>query len=169
MAITATDIEFRLSGGASNSSGDASLGGTISSNAVSASINAFFDRVTGAEASAGDTEYRCLYIRNSHATLTLYAAAVWISSNTPSGSTAISIGLGAAAVGATETAVANESTAPGGGVSFSAPSTYGAGLSIGDIPAGSYKAVWIKRVVDASAPAYNNDTFTLNVQGDSGA
>lgn len=168
MAIAASDIDFRLSGGASNADGNASIGGAISSNAVSASLNALFDRVTGAEASAGDTEYRCIYVKNSHATLTLYAATVWLSSNTPSADTAAAIGLGAAAVNATETAVADESTAPAA-VSFSAPASYAAGLLIGDIPAGQYKAVWIRRTVTASAAAYNNDGFTLNVQGDSGA
>jgi hypothetical protein len=168
MAITASDIDFKLSGGASNADGDASLGGVISSNAQSASLNAFFDRVTGAEALAGDVEYRCLYVTNSHGSLTLYAATVWLSVNSPSTDTAIAIGLGTAAVNAEEQTVGNESTAPSG-VSFSAPASYAAGLLIGDIPAGQHKAIWVRRTVGSSAAAYNSDGYTLDVQGDSGA
>lgn len=168
MPITASDIDFRLSGGAANAVGDSSLGGVISSEAVSASLNALFDRVTGAEAAAGDVEYRCVYIKNTHGSLTLYAATVWIDSNTPSTDTAIAIGLGTAAVNAEEQTVGNESTAPSG-VSFSAPGSYGAGLVIGDIPAGQFKAVWIRRTVTAAAAAYNSDGFTIACQGDSGA
>jgi hypothetical protein len=168
MAIVASDIDFRLSGGASNADGNAALGGVISSNAVSAAVNALFDRVTGAEALVGGVEYRCVYVKNNHGSLTLYGATVWLSANTPSTDTTVDIGLGTAAINATEQTVGNESTAPSG-VSFSAPASYGAGLAIGDIPAGHYKAVWIRRTTSASAAAYNSDGFTLAVQGDTGA
>lgn len=168
MAITATDIEYRLSGGDANADGNASLGGEISANAVSGALHAFFDRVTGAEAAAGDVEYRCLYVRNAHATLTLYGTTVWISSNTPSTDTAVAIGLGTSAINGIEQTVADEATAPAG-VAFTEPASYGAGLAIGDIPAGQHKAVWIRRTVTAAAAAYNNDGATLAVQGDSGA
>lgn len=168
MAITATDIEFRLSGGAANADGNAALGGEISANAVSGALHAFFDRVTGAEAAAGDVEYRCLYVRNGHPTLTLYGAVVWVSSNTPSADTAMAIGLGTSAINGTEQTIADESTAPAG-VAFSEPANFAAGLAIGDIPPGQHKAVWLRRTVSAAAAAYNNDGATLAVQGDSGA
>lgn len=168
MPILAADIQFRLSGGAANADGNASLGGEISANAVSGALHAFFDRVTGAEAAAGDVEYRCLYVRNGHATLTLYGAVVWISTNTPSPDTVVAIGLGTSAINGVEQTVADESTAPAG-VSFTEPDSYGAGLVIGDIPAGQHKAVWIRRTVTAAAAAYNNDGATLAFQGDSGA
>lgn len=168
MPITATDIEFRLSGGAANANGNASLGGAISTTAVSSALHAFFDRVTGAESAAGDVEYRCLYVRNSHASLTLYDARVWISSNTPSTATTIDIGLGTSAIGGTEQTVADESTAPAG-VAFSAPTSYATALVIGDIPPGGHKAVWLRRTVTAGAAAYSNDGATIAVQGDTGA
>ena len=66
-----------------------------------------------------------------------------------------------------EQTVADEQTAPSG-VSFSAPSNFAGGLSIGDIPAGSHKAVWARRTVTAGAAAVN-DTATLRVQGDTAA
>ena len=160
MAITSTDINYRLSGGASNSVTASSLGGVKSSVAASN----YFDDVSSAEASAGDTEYRCIYIHNAHATLTLIGAKVFIQTNTPSSDTDIAIGLGSSAINGTEQTVADESTAPTG-VSFSAPTTFAGGLAIGDLAAGAHKAVWVRRTVNAGAAAYA-DSFTLRVQGD---
>ena len=160
MAIVSTDINYRLSGGAANSDTAASLGGVKSSTAASN----YFDDVSSAEASAGDTEYRCVYVHNSHGSLTLIGAKVWIQANTPSGDTDVAIGLGSSAVNGTEQTVVDESTAPTG-VTFSQPTTFAGGLSIGDIPFGQHKAVWVRRVVNSGAAAYA-DSFTLRVQGD---
>lgn len=161
MAIVSTDIKYRLSGGAANSNPAASLGGAKSSTDASN----YFDDVSSAEASAGDTEYRCIYVHNNHGSLTLIGAKIWIQANTPSGDTDVAIGLGSSAVNGTEQTIADESTAPTGGVTFSQPTTFAGGLSIGDIPFGQHKAVWIRRVVNAAAAAYA-DSFTLRVQGD---
>lgn len=160
MPIVSTDIKYMLSGGAANADPALSLGGAKSS--VEA-VN-YFDDVSSVEASAGDTEYRCVYVHNNHGTLTLIGAKIWIQTQTPSGDTDVAIGLGAAAVNATETAVGNESTAPAG-VTFSAPSSFAGGLVIGDIPPGQHKAVWVRRTVNAAAAAFA-DSFTLRVQGD---
>lgn len=98
----------------------------------------------------------------------MQSAKIWISSNTPSTDTTVEIALGSSAVNATEQTVANESTSPTG-VTFSAPANEGASLSIGDIPAGQHKAVWIKRIVNTGAAAYNNDAATLTVKCDTAA
>ena len=160
MAIVSTDIQYRLSGGASNSDPALSLGGVKSSTAASN----YFDDVSSAEASAGDTEYRCVYVHNAHATLTLIGAKVFIQTNTPSSDTDVAIGLGSSTINGTEQTVVDESTAPSG-VSFSAPTTFTGGLAIGDLAAGAHKAVWVRRTVNAGAAAYA-DSFTLRVQGD---
>ena len=160
MAIVSTDIQYRLSGGSSNSDPAASLGGAKSSVAASN----YFDDVSSAEASAGDTEYRCVYVHNNHGTLSLIGAKVFIQTNTPSSDTDVAIGLGSSAINGTEQTVADESTAPTG-VSFSAPTTFAGGLAIGDLAAGAHKAVWVRRTVNAGAAAYA-DSFTLRVQGD---
>jgi hypothetical protein len=164
MPIVAADIAYRMSGGAANATPLLSIGGIKSANAMPAGI---LDDVSGAESAAGDINYRCIYVHNAHATLTLQAARIWIQANTPSADTTIDIGLGAAAVNATETAVANEATAPAA-VAFSAPANFAAGLVIGDIPPGQHKAVWLRRTVNAAAAA-SADTFTLRVQGDTAA
>lgn len=174
MAILAADIQYRLSGGAGNSNPNASLGGAMSSTAAGDSL---FDNVSSAEASAGRIEYRCIYVRNNHATLALENAKVWIVSNTPSAQTAVAIGVGTAAVNTAEqdvttfSPIGTEQTAPVG-VSFQAAATEGAALLLNSttgIPAQQYKAIWIRRTVDAGAAAYNNDTFTIRVKGDTAA
>lgn len=162
MAIASSDIKQRLSGGASNSSAAASIGGAKSSNDAPSNL---FDDVDSSETAAGDTEYRCVYIHNNHGSLTLQNPVVWISSNT-SGNR-IAIGVAAAGVNATETAVANESTAPAS-VTFSQPTTKGAGLALGSIPAGQHRAIWLRRTVAAAAAAAA-DAYTLRVEGDTAA
>lgn len=170
MPVIAAEIKFFLSGGAANSDVDASLGGAKSSVEVTdATLHNLFDVVSSAEALAGDVEYRCIYVENTNGSaIDLQSAAAWISSNTPSGDTDLAIGLGSAAIDATEQTVADESSAPSA-VSFSAPATQGAGLSIGDLAAGEHKAIWLRRTVGATAAAYNNDTATINVGGDTAA
>lgn len=169
MPIASTDIDFHLSGGASNSDPDAALGGVISSTQITdATIANLFDNISGAEASAGDTEYRCFYVKNNHGSLTLQGAEIWIETNTPSGDTEATIGLGTSAVNGTEQTVADESTAPSG-VTFSTANGQGNALSIGDIPSGEHKAIWVRRVVSAAAAAFNSDSVVIRVQGDTAA
>ncbi|MEQ1704405.1 MAG: hypothetical protein ABL867_00360 [Rickettsiales bacterium] len=169
MPITSTDLKFHLSGGAANSDPNAALGGAISTTQiVDATVANLFDNVSSAESAAGDTEYRCFYVKNTHATLTLQAAKVYIQTNTPSADTSAEIGLGTSAVNGTEQTVANESTAPSA-VTFSSAAGSGNALSIGNIPAGQHKAIWLKRIVNAAAAAYNSDSVIIRVEGDTAA
>lgn len=169
MAIVAGDIDIQLSGGGANSVPDASLGGGISSvSVIDATLHNLFDVVGSAEASAGDTEYRCVYVKNTHGTLTLENAVVWIQSQTTSVDTSVEIAVDTVGVNGQASTVANETTAPGG-QAFSAPSSEGGALSIGDIPPGEHQAVWVKRIVSAAASAANNDTMTIRVKGDTQA
>jgi hypothetical protein len=160
----AASLELRLSGGASNTDPDAALGGARSTAGggvvpTSLTANSIFDDVTGAEEAAGDLEYRGLFIYNA-GDVDAQNTVVWISANTSDSGTQIAIALADEAIGtgSIET-IANENTAPSG-PSFTEPATEGAALSIGTIPAGSHKGVWVRRDVDAGAGA-SNDTFTL--------
>lgn len=165
MAIASSDIKFYLSGGAANSDPAASIGGAISSTLAGTNI---FANVSSADATSGKTYYRCVYIKNTHGTLTLENAKVYIQSNTPSTTTAITMALDGVGINATaEGPKADQYTAPSG-ETFSSPSS-GSPLSLGNIPAGQYYAIWIKLVVDASSPAYANDGFTIRVAGDTAA
>jgi hypothetical protein len=166
MPIASADIQYRLSGGAGNADANAALGGAKSSTAAP---SALFDDVPSAESVPGDVEYRCIYVHNNHGTLTLQNAVLWIQANTPSGDTAIDVSLGTSAINGTEQTVANENTAPtGGGISFVPAATQGAGIALGNIPAGQHKAVWIRRTVNAAAAAAN-DTYNLRTAGDTAA
>ena len=164
MAITSTDIKYRLSGGGGNTDPALSLGGAKSSTDAPSGL---LDTVTSGEAASGDTEYRAFYVHNAHATLTLEAAKLWIQANTPSADTTLEVGLGTSAVNATEQTIANEGVAPSG-VTFVAAADEAGAISLGDIPAGQHRAVWLKRIVSAAAAA-SNDTASLRVKGDTAA
>lgn len=172
MAITSSDIEYRLSGGASNTDPNAALGGamsTVAGGVITTNVdNNVFDDVSGAESSAGDTEYRGIYVKNNHGSLTWQNVVVWVDSDTTSADDEIDIALADEAVNTTMETIANESTAPSG-PTFSHPTTKGTGLSIGNIPAGQFKGIWIKRVVTAGAGAAAGDVGSIRCEGDTAA
>ena len=161
MPIVSSDIKYKLSGGAANADPLLSIGGAISSVDAGSSI---FDDVASAEAAAGDTEYRCIYVKNTHATLTYLSAKIWIQTQTPSADTDVAIALGGEGLNGTAETVANENTAPVG-ESFTSPSSFAGGLTIGDLAPGAYYPVWVRRTVNAGAAVYA-DSFTLRVQCD---
>lgn len=114
---------------------------------VANNTNTLFDDIAVADSIAGDTEYRCFYVKNAHGSESMSNAVVWIDTQTP-GADSISIGLDPAGAGGTATTIADENTAPSG-VSFSAPSGSATGLDMGAIAAGQSYPVWVKRVVAA--------------------
>lgn len=127
-----------------------------------------WDVVSSTESNGGDTEYRCIYLHNNHGTLTLQNAKVWIASNTGSSSTAVRIAAGTSAINGTEQTIGGEGTEPSG-VSWSTAANEGAAVSLGNIPAGQHKAIWIERVVNAGASAANDDSYQLTYAGDTAA
>lgn len=181
MPIASSDIKYRLStksGSAGDTTAqsdpDASLGKYISTTEMDlqTTLNNLFDDVSGDENAAQDVEYRCVFVLNGHATLTLQAAKLWLAS-VVSGGADIAIGLDPTGVVDKDQAtaqaeeVADEGTAPSG-VSFSTPTTKTGGLSIGDIAPGYCQAIWLRRTATNSA-AQNNDGATLRVEGDTAA
>lgn len=153
-------LVYRLTGGASNSDPNASLGGTSSSVSVSSTaMNNLFDDVSETEAAAGDVEYRAVDLRNTgDATATV--VRLYLSADTSSPSTEIDIGIEASPIGST-TSIADESIAPSG-VSF-AHYNSSSKLSLPDINAGAYCRVWLRRTVTAGASNTSNDQGTLYV------
>jgi hypothetical protein len=181
MAITSANFKWKLSiktGAAGNSASSTpagSLGKYISTTEITdASLHNIFDVVSGDENAASDIEYRCIFLHNDHATLTLEGAVVWLSAEV-SGGAAIAIAiddLPDSAIGASDAQadeIADESTAPGAGVgSFSSPVTKGTGLALGDIAPGYCRAIWIRRSA-ANTVAVNNDGATIKCEGDTAA
>lgn len=167
MPIIAADFVLRLSGGAANANANAALGGVKSSEVMSTAIDGLFDVVSAAQAAAGLVEYRCIYLHNASTTDAMTSARVWMSANTPLALTTIDIGVGSAAINATEQTTANEAAAPTS-VTFSAPTTAATGLALGDIPAsGQHRSVWLRRTVTAGSLSSANDTFTLGLDAES--
>jgi hypothetical protein len=180
MAITATDILFRLSvktGSAGDSTAQAdpnqSLGKYVSTTALTTSANGMFDNISGAENAASTVDYRCIFVLNNHGSLAYQNAVVYISAETAGGASVAlatdniaASAKGSASAQAAE--IANETTAPSGVSAFSSPTTAGTGLSLGTINAGQVKAVWVRRTA-ANSAALDSDGFTLGVSGDTAA
>lgn len=179
-AITAADIQFRGSttagtAGNQNAYGgaDTSLGKYIANAALAdATINTLFDEATGAENSASTVEYQCVFIYNANGANSYQNAVIWVSGD-PAGGANVAIGVDTTAASALASAsaqalqIANKTTAPAG-VSFSTPTTFGTGLSLGSIPSGQVKAFWVRRTLTNSA-AMNADGITVSIQGDTAA
>jgi hypothetical protein len=162
--IVTTDIKNYLSGGASNSNVNASLGGVISSvEVVDNTLNNLFAYAPASEALVGSTKYRAIYVKNTHATLTYIGAIVYVNSNTPSATTNVQISV-ATEVGSPVQTIVNENTAPTGQTFYDASGTGGA-LEIGDLAPGEKKAIWVKWVIDANTTAVN-DTVTISYRGE---
>ena len=173
MAITSSNIKFFLSGGTSNTNVNASIGGAISTTEVTDnSLHNLFDKTLGVESTAGDIEYRCIYVKNTHGSLELELAKIWISTNTSSPANVIAIALDGAGKGGTAETETDENVAPTG-ETFSQPTAYSGGLSLDGGGTGlgygvSYP-IWIRRTIAAGATAVDNVTFVLSVQGDTAA
>jgi hypothetical protein len=178
-AIVAGEIlyKFSVSAAAGNTNAGTaatSLGDQISTTQITdATLNGLFDDVSGAENAASTVDYRCIFVHNSNASNALQNAVIWLSSEVANGaSIAIAIdNIAASAVGAATAqaaAIATDTTTPTGVGAFSSPVTFGTGLSLGTIPAGSCRAVWFRRTA-ANNAALNNDGVTWTVQGDTAA
>jgi hypothetical protein len=179
MAIVAADVLFKhsvVTGSAGNSTAGTpagSLGKYISTTQITdATLHNLFDVVTGDENAASDVEYRCFFVHNAHATLTWESVVVWLSAEVAGGCVAaISIDTTAAsaigAAGAQAKTIADEGTAPAT-QTFTAPTSKATGLSIGDLPAGQCRAVWVRRTA-ANTAAVDADGVTISVAGDTAA
>lgn len=176
MPIAASDILVKFSvktGTAGNTvagTASGSLGKYISTTQVTDNVlNNMFDNISGAENAASTVDYRCLFVHNAHATLTGTAAVVYLSAEVAGGAS-ISIGLepiGSVALGsasAQAVEIATELSVPTG-VTFSAPTTYGTGLSIGSLAPGFVYGIWVRRTA-ANTSAKDNDGVTITVAMD---
>ena len=167
MAILDTDIIRRYSGGSGNTSAAASLGGAISSTAISNdTLNALWPDFSGEESNDGITRYRCFYLRNSHASLTAKNIKIYFDEDElpENDGVTVELGSGTAAVNATEQTIADEETEPTG-VTFD---TYDSDnkLALSNIPNGQYKSIWVKLTTEPGAEAKNLDNYHLVVDVD---
>lgn len=146
MSVIAAEILYYYTGTGTQAAPGGSLGGSITANECGTAINHLFDNVSPAEATAGDTEYRAISVKNTNATDTLYDAYIWISLETVSTDSIVAIGYDSTGT----QSVVNESTAPTG-ITFSTPLTKATGISLGDMAAGVAKRIWVRRTITAGA------------------
>lgn len=172
MPVVESDLEYRISGGANNESPAASLGGAMSTKTAGVipteELENVFDVILGDEGKVGDVEYRAIYLKNKHGSLSLINAKLWITQDADSNDDATAIALADEGVNEAVETIANENTAPSG-PTFSAPASKAEGLSLGTIPAGQFRGFWIRRTITAGAAANNKITFKIRVEGETGA
>lgn len=181
MAITSSDILFKLSvktgsaGDSTSGTQAGSLGKYVSTTQLSSTpLNNLFNDSDGTEnaGGAGSTKYRCLFIHNNHATLTMVNTMVYMNTEV-SGGASISLApdnIAASAKGSSSAQAAeitDESTAPSG-VGTYIFGVYGVanGISLGNIAAGQVRAFWIRRTASGGGAALDNDGVTLGVACD---
>lgn len=175
MSIQPTDIKKRYSvaaaaGNTTAGTAPTSLGDQVSTTDIpNNSLGNIFGDITGDESAAGVVKYRCIFIGNEHATLTLQAADVSVVNQVANGaSIAVAVDNIAASpkgsASAQATTIPNETTVP------VAVGAFGTGpVVIGDIPAGSVRAVWIRQTtpIGATSPLPDGvDAFDLLINGD---
>ena len=159
MSIVEADLLCLLSGGADNTDPNASLGGVVSTTeVVDDTLHNLFDEVTGDEHTAGETNYRAIYLKNDSAE-TAYNVKFWIESNSTGADSAITIGKEASSGSPIQT-VADEDTEPTA-ISFVTADGQANALALGDMAAGVVYGIWIKRVITAGSTPQANDTATL--------
>ena len=172
MAVTETDIEYRLTGAANNADQSKSLGGVVSSSVVtSGSPGAVYSDITGDQARLGHTAYRGLALFNkddggsAFSNVKLFIEQVSTSSDVDYKITKTKNGVNSAL----ETVLANESTRPSGinDSDFVAPASADAATAIdlGNIPANQYYGIWIKRVNVAQSTASSSFSVIISAQG----
>lgn len=159
--IQSTDIKIMESTGL--------LGGAITAVEIADNeLHNVFPQVSSDQALIGLVDYACIYVKNGHGSLTLEDAEVFINAQTPSPSTKIEMGLGTSAIGTSEQVIPDSETAPTG-VVFTELTGEGNSEIIGNLSPSNYKAIWLKRTVNAGTTALSNDTFSIQIIGNTGA
>lgn len=121
---------------------------------VSAPLHTVFSQTTALMALVGDVQYRCLYFKNNHASLTANDVRLYIHAP-PSLPQSLAIGVDPAGVGdGTTTGVAQTIATPYDvpvGVTFTAPIQAASGLSLGTLNPGQSVAFWQRRTLPEMA------------------
>ena len=179
MAISPTDIKFRLSttsGAAGNSTVAGGVGSSLGKymSTTDLTTSNLFPDVTGAQnatQSPSYFDYQCVFIFNNHGTLDALNSVLYISSQVASG-VDVTIGLDpagqvAATSGSNQAAVIASATTLPASVTFSTPNQVSP-LSIGTLAHGNCIAFWVRRESKNTGPL-NNDGATFEFDFDTAA
>ena len=169
MAIAASDILLRLSGGASNTDPDLSIGGvmsTVAGGIITTNIlNNDMDDITSAEASTGIIIYHGYFYENNHGSLTYIAPKFYIDTQSLSTDSAITVIIAPEAKNTAIEVLGAETTEPTGSPVWDTAANFAAGIALGDLNFGDNHGIWVKYDLGSSAAAIE-DTYTLGIQGD---
>jgi hypothetical protein len=177
-AIQLSDILWKYSvvaaaGNTTAGTAAGSLGDQISTTVWAGGVaNDLFDDISGAENAAATVDYRCLFLHNNNSANAWQNVLLYLAAEVAGGAS-IAIGVDPTAASPIGSAspqavqIANETTAPAG-VTFSAPTTVGAGLAMGSIPVGYCRPFWIRRTA-ANSAALSTDGVTFGTTGDTGS
>ncbi len=180
MAIVTGDLLYKYTGAGAHdgvqANPDLSLGNYRASSLITTAVdNNLFDDVSGAEAAAGDTEYRAIAFHNAHGSLALTACVIWISVDTGNAEDDIKFDVEAPSNetnGFIQT-IANESAAPGGlgGWSDATSKATGTNCPLGgnEVGSGEWFGIWLQRIISVAASAAAAEAVTMRVEGDTAA
>jgi len=184
LALSSTDLVFYYTGAATTVDTTSSLGGTISANTIWDSIaNNVYDDVTGDESTTGDTEYRCIAMKNTHATHDYIDCKAWIdgcvresgaatrdtisfSLEQPTGGTCDSVDTESDGPTWERTVPYEGGTTHGWTVEDATDATSSGTQDYGTLVYGTWCFIWLRRQVPAGANAYSNRASTLKWQGE---
>lgn len=126
----------------------------IESIEVASPIGTVFGQVTATMSLVGDVQYRCVYFKNAHPSLTANDVRLYIHSP-PALPQLLAIGVDPAGPGngvstGVAQVLANEHDVPAG-VTFSSPILAASGISLGTLAPGQSIAFWQRRTVPAMA------------------
>ena len=173
-------LEYRLTGGSTNSDPNNSLGGVMSDTSIDSStaMNNLFDNVTPDEASNGDVEYRAIDLYNS-GDASGELVELWIDSETSSTDTHLEIAYDTTSKDGSDPdnechttswsgeAVADEGTEPSNANSGFTQHLSGNKLALPTsqvIPPSEAVRVWVRRVVAENADNTANDSAVIATQ-----
>lgn len=164
MPITSAELKHVRSiktGTAGNSTAQAdpslSLGKYLSTTVWAGALHDLFAAVGADENAALTARYRCIFVRNTHATLTATDVRVFLPNGDPAGGASVAIAVdptAASAIGASAAQaleIANDTTAPAG-LTWVTPTTYASGIVLGNLAPNQCRAYWVRRTAANSAP-----------------
>jgi|WetSurMetagenome_2_1015567.scaffolds.fasta_scaffold161191_3 hypothetical protein len=179
--LSASDIYFMYTGTATGvANASLALGGTMNTSTITDALaNNVYDDVSGDESATGTIEYRCIAIKDSHATADMLNAKVWTTGYVRAGTSfdVISFAIEqTVGTGSLMNVIANAYTAPsqpftvkvGGTVAWTAEGAPSSTLTYGTVAAGGgWMGLWLRRSVPLTAAAFSNRSVTIQVQCES--
>jgi len=174
VAVTLNDLRFAYTvntgpgGSTAQPSPADSYGGFVSQTPWPNSTGESLFPAVPSDAATGSVQYRCVFLYNVSNADTWYAVKVFSSAQPTSGF--VSLGVDPAGVVSRTSATAQaarpvaSSVAPAG-VSFSTPTTYDTGISVGDIGPNQGRAIWVRRQTGAVPTTTATATFSITASG----